>query len=383
MWMLASPLLLSAVLDAPAFAQDDLAPALVVKGKVEWEPKGKALEVYSRGDTKRGQQAWADAVPLLVEALQAQPGCGKCLQSLGRALTGGKRYADAVTVGDQLAKLYPDRKEGPYVSANALTLNRDFERAVVAWDAYLAIDKASVYSWNERNLVLLREGKFDEASKRLDAPAAGLSDKDVGCFRTEIALAKGDLAAADEAMKLCDESTDADLERSVGGWLQLQHGHLAEGQTKLASGGAEADTRLALALGRLSEGKFDAAANLGVKLIADYPWAKDVQLANARALAGLQKTDEAIAALDASLTGPGWETAQLALGPKDVALFLASPTLPKQVAVEALALKAALLERKGDVAGAQALREAGLKVHGDTALLKPPAPEAAPAPVKP
>lgn len=360
---------------ARAFAQDELATALVEKGKPDWEPKGKALELFGRAETKRGVSAWSDALPLYVESLKALPGCGKCLQGLGRALTGAERWDDAVKVGDHLAKLYPDRKEGPYISANALTKARRPEDAIPAWDRFLAIDTASVVGWNARNLAYLRLGRNDDALKALEG-GTKVGEGDMACFKTQVALSKGDVDEARLSFPRCDENGDVEVQRMVEGWLLLQEGKANEAQSKLAQGGGEDDTRLSLALVRLSEGKYDQAVNLTTKLVESSPWALDGQLAHARALYGLNKADEALTVLDQHLTKAGWEAEHPKFGRNDLLLFLASPNRAADVAKEALALKILILQGKGDVAGAEALRVAAVKVHGEGPLFPAPAPAA-------
>lgn len=357
---------------APAFAQDDLAAALVEKGKAQWEPKGKALEAFGRAEPKRTNQSWAEAIPLFVQSLQDQPGCGKCLQGLGRSFIGAKRYDDAVKVGQQMAKLFPDHKEGPYITATAYTRARRPADAIPAWDAFLALDPGSVIGWNLRNQEYLKLEEHDDAQKALDG-ATKLGEGDVACFKTQIALGRGAVDDARLSFPKCDETGDVDVQRQVEGWLLLQEGKANEAQSKLAQGGAEEDTRLALALVRLSEGKFDQASNLMAKLLADVDWALDADLAQARALFGLNKGEEALKVLDARLTKAGWEEQHPKYGRNDVILFLASPHRAKDVCMEALALKILVLQSTGDTAGAEALRQAAVKVHGEGPLFPPPA----------
>jgi tetratricopeptide (TPR) repeat protein len=362
-----------------ALAQEDLSAALVEKGKPSWEPKGKALETFGRGDTKRGTQAWDEAITILIGSLKDQPGCGKCLQSLGRSLNGAERYDDAVLVGEHLAKLFPDHKEGPSIAAIAQTRARRPEQAVAAWDKYLLIDPASVYGWHERHLAYLRLGEPDSAEKVVDGGPASLGEGDRACFKTEVALSRGSVDDARLAFGKCLEGGDTDVKRMVEGWLLLQEGKIGEAQSKLAQGGAEDDTRLSLAMVRLSEGKYEQSINLTTKLVTDASWALDGQLAHARGLYGQGKVDEALKVLDQVFTRPGWEAEHPKYTRNDVILFLASPTRAKDVCVEALALKMLVLTGKGDAAGAEALRVAALKVHGEHPLLAATLPAPAPA----
>lgn len=371
---------LSLLVAAPAAAQDELTVALAEKGKPSWEPKGKALESFGRGDTKRKTEAYGEAVTMLVESLTVQPGCGKCLYALGQSFVGQKRWDDAVRVGDHLARLYPDHKEGPYLSALAHTRARRPGDAVAAWDAFLKVDTGNLTGWSQRNLAYLRLERHDDADKALGAAGSGVSEGDLACLRTEIALGRGAVDDARLAFPKCDESGTVDLQRQVEGWLLLQEGKAGEAQSKLAQGGAELDTRLSLALVRLTEGKYDQAVNLTSRLVGDEPWALDARLAHARALHGQGKADEALKELDAALTGDGWQQRHAGYGRNDVILFLASPNRAKDVCMEALALKILILGGKGDAAGAEALRQAAIEAHGASALFPEPAPAPAATP---
>ena len=57
---------------------------------------------------------------------------------------------------------------------------------------------------------------------------------------------------------------------------------------------------------RIDQDKFEMANNLVTRLFPKNDWALDAQLAHAEALHGLGKSDEALAALKATLMGEGW-----------------------------------------------------------------------------
>ncbi|MCB9685432.1 MAG: hypothetical protein H6735_10365 [Alphaproteobacteria bacterium] len=350
-----------------AFADDmtvDLAPAMAPAKKPVWEPKGKALEAYGRGDTKAKTEAWAEAMPLLTESLTIQPGCGKCLYGLGRALVGMAHTDEAIQVGNRITELYPDRKDGEWITFLANMEAHRPEATVAAADAYLAKDKAKLTAWYERNHDLAMLGKYDEAMARLEgAAAAGLKDADAACMKTEILTQKGELADARIAWGACDNA-DAWLQmrRTVEGRLLLAEDDWAGAQGKFSQGGAELESRLTLAFVRLKEEKFDQALNLAHKLGEDAPWALDAALAEAKALVGLGRTDDAVSLIQLKILHDQWEASH----PVCDKTVLASrgEKWPDAVRAKAAAILIDADIAKGDVEAAQALHDKAVKALG-------------------
>lgn len=366
--------MLWSLLLSPASATDapiDLGPAMAEAKKPTWEPKGKALEPYGRGDTKADADVWAEALPLLNESLTAQPGCGKCLQSLGEALVGMDHPAEALQVAERMIALFPEHKEGVWLKIEALEAAHRVADEVAALDAYLALDKASLTAWYERNHLLSLLGRESEALAKLEgAKVAGLKDADIACMKTDAQLMSGDLAGARETFVKCD-ATDSLLamRRTVEGWLLVAEGDNHGAQGKFSQGGVELESRMTLAFVRLDEGKHDQALNLASKLMEDAPWALDPHLVKARALVGLNRKDEAEAALKAVLLADGWQAAHPKATRDLTILASRSSTWGQEVGAQALATQIALLVAKGDAAGAQALHDEAVKVHATSADL--------------
>ena len=178
----------------PAAAQD-IAPALAAPKKAKWEAKGKALDPYGLGNTKRKQEAWTEAIPLLVDSLKAQPGCGQCLDALARTLSSAKRYDDALSVARFLDAQYPDRTEGKRRISDTLSEAQRVEECVEATSRLLEVEKADLGLWWRRNRLLLQLGRFDDAKKMLEgAVAAGISKENTACLQIQVLSAQADPA---------------------------------------------------------------------------------------------------------------------------------------------------------------------------------------------
>lgn len=390
-WILTCSLLLA----GPALADDagaDLSAALEAPKKAKWDPKGKSMDPYGRGDAKRKKEEWGEAIQLLVESLDAQPGCGKCLNALSLALIGADRHDDAVKVGELLTTLYPDRDEGWKRISDAHTDAMHRVRAVEATTQVLDRDKDNLSYWWRRNRLLLELGRTDEANTLLDgAKDAGIAEAAVACLRLQLRAANEDAAGARELWPTCDvDEADLDLRRYSEGWLALAEGDTELAAKRLVMSGADDFARATIAWLRIDQGKHDAALNLCTKLLETQADAWDVQLAHALALNGLGKHDEALAALESKLMAPGWPEAHAAVKMENVVLQPNGQAWPKEVARRAAALAVAIRVAKGDVTGAKEVYDQAVKVHGETEDLKAALgdsasvaePPPAPAPVK-
>lgn len=376
--------------EEPAAGSDaataDISDALKPAKKGKWDPKGKAIDPFGRGDAKRKQEAWGEAIPLLVESIDAQPGCGKCLSSLALALSGAERYDDAVKVAMVIVNLYPDRKEGwQRVSDVWDKAPQKSRECVDATTKYLEIEAAKSDSdmWWRRNRHLLQLAEIDEANKLLDgAEAAGLKKEDVSCLRIQLLAASDDPVGARDLWSACDQSENVDLKRYSEGWLALSEGETELAAKRLMMAGADNFARLTIAFLRIDESKYDMALNLTTKLLEDEEWA-DARLAKAQALHGLGKDDESLAELDAHLMGDGWVAKHQALSSDQVLLKPKGSEWPKSVGRQAATLEIQLLSAKGDAAKAKAVYDDAVKLYGEADLkaVEPamPAPEPAAA----
>ncbi len=370
-WMVAAVLSTSA-----AHAEDanvDVTPALQTPKKAKWEAKGKALDPFGRGDTKRKNEDWAAALPLLVEAASKQPGCGKCLDSLSRALIGAERYEDAVKVADLLVQLYPDRDEGHLRISDAWTKAEDWEKAVQATTAILERDKANVGLWWRRNSALRELGWFDQAREFLDgAEAAGVAKPEIACLRITLRAAEGDAVGARGLWEECGTAGNLELKRYAEGWLAMAEGDVELAAKRLVLSGADEQmSRVALAFLRLDQGKHEGALNLSEKMLAEggaHAW--DAWLAKAMALKALGRNDDAAAALKSGPMADGWAEAHPEATATDVVLVARGPDWPKEVGRRAAALHIELLALAGDAEGAKALYDQAVAVHGESDDLK-------------
>ncbi|MEQ1501634.1 MAG: hypothetical protein ABMB14_05355 [Myxococcota bacterium] len=367
--------------DAAAGLSADISVALEAPKKAKWDPKGKAIDPFGRGDAKRKQEAWGEAIPLLVESLDAQPGCGKCLSSLSKALVGANRHEDAVRVGELMVKLYPDRKEGwERVSDAWNDADAHEAEAIEATTKFLELDKANSNMWWRRNRLLVYIGQFDTAEGWLTkATEAGLPKEDTACLRVQLLAAKGDPVAARDLWSTCDQGDAVELRRYTEGWLALTEGDTETAAKRLMLAGADDFAELTIAYLRLEQQKYDLAANLTTKLLEDTAWPLDAHLARALALHGLGKDDEARQELEANLMGDGWVEKHKAFDLSKMLLKPKGEGWPKSVGLQAAALEVALLTATGDAAGAKSVYDAAVGLYGDVEQLKAVAPPAAAA----
>lgn len=373
----------AAPVDAPAPAASS-APALPIESALEvpkkgkWDPKGKAIDPFGRGDAKRKQEAWNDAIPLLVTSLEKQPGCGKCLSSLAQALTGAGRYEDAVRVGDVLNKVYPERKEGWQRISDTWAKAQRAQETVDATSKYLEISKDDSTMWWRRNQFLLQLGQFDDAATWFSgAEAAGLTKEDLACLKIQLMAAQSDPVGARDLWSTCDAGENLDLRRYTEGWLAFAEGDAETAAKRLAMSPDDDFARLMIAFIRIDQDKFEMANNLVTRLFPKNEWALDAQLAHAEALHGLGKSDEALATLKASLMGDGWIERHKGLSLEQMILKSKGPDWAKTVGRRAVIAQLEILKAKGDMEGAHALFLEAVPVYGSDDDLKKAAGETA------
>ena len=358
LWMVVATL--GGVSEASEF---DLGTALEQPRKAKWDPKGKAIGPYGRGTAQRDQPE--AAIPLLVQSLEVQPGCGKCLNALGSSLRKAEAYDQAVQVGELLIALYPDKDEG-YTSvlrAQALA-ERWSETADAAAAALAKNDPGSMsYLWTMRTDALIKAGRSEEAARLLNEEMTeGVKDADVGCMKVLVATAQGDAGAATEAWATCEESEYLSLKRGAEGWLAISEGRREHGAKRVAmSGGDEELARVALAWSRLEGGEGEAALNLVNKAIEDGRMEWDVLLFKAEALASLERLDEASETLAMGPLADDWASVDA----PPVLMLARGPEWPKMVAMRSAALQIAIHARSENPDGASALHAEAVAAYGE------------------
>lgn len=361
----------------------DIAPALTQPKKAKWDAKGKALNSYSLGNTKRKQDDQAEAISLLVQALTAQPGCGQCLSSLALALTSAKRYDDAIVVGNFLDQLYPDRSDGRRRVSDTLADAQRSAECVTATSRFLEMEKADTAMWQRRNYHMLQLAQFDEAKAMLDgAVAAGLSKEHTACLQLQVFAANEDPVAARELWGTCDLGEDLDLRRYSEGWLAMSERDYTTAAKRLILGAGDDFARLTVAHLRLDEGKPDLALNLVTKIeeSPQWSWAIDLHLAHALALHGVGKDKEALELLGKTLMADGWPEKHRAYDIKSVLLKPHGHDWPKEVGLRAAVLDVTLLVAAGELESAKSIQQEAIAIYGDkpeliAALPPPPPPE--------
>ena len=363
--------MLVSLLTGSALADEavDITPALAAAKKPKWDPKGKTIDAYGRGEAKNRQRSKAGGLAasvFLVQAVDTQPGCGKCLNQLASALTYGERYGDAVKVAEHLRDLYPERKEGNRRLATAHFQAKNWTEAAAAYSAAIEQDPKNIILWQNRTDSLRLAGKLDEARSVISgATEQGLDQAAVDCLRIQLAASEGDAAEARKLWASCEEAKNLDVKRFSEGWLAMAEGNTELATTRLAmSGGDEELTRIALAFLRLDQGKPKAALNLADKAIEEGDDHWDTQVAKARALLSLGRAEEALAVLDAGPMAAGWEEAHKNITVTKVMLTPRGPDWPVEVVRMASAAKIAALVAQGKADEAQAAYDATVAVHG-------------------
>jgi len=357
---------------AHADEKADITPVLAPVKKPSWDAKGKAIGLYAQGDAKRKKEEWGPAIDFLIPALEAQPGCGQCLNSLSLALVGVHRYEDAAKVGETIEKLYPERKEGPLRVSTAWLEARELEKSLAATERFLAMEeqKSDTPMWTRRIRTLIDLGRIDDGHKALDeAPARGVKEATVACLRIQLLATTNQPGPARELWTKCSEEEDVDLRRASEGWLAMAEGDSELAAKRLILSGSDDPARLTIAMMRLDTQGWEAAYNLTTRLVEDNPWAWDARLARATALHELGKDNEALEQLHAGANADGWEQAQANPTMERVLLKPRGKEWPKSVAEQSLALEIRILNEKGDAAGAKALYDRAVAVHGEKPLL--------------
>jgi tetratricopeptide (TPR) repeat protein len=371
----------------PAFAADgpSIDEALAQPKKAKWDPKGKSMEIYLQARIQMKKEAWDEATDLYVQSVAKQNGCGKCLNELSDVLIGAKRYDDAAKVGELLAALYPDKIHGWANVHNARMKQRAWTDAIAAGDKLLAVDPDLGWAWTSRNRAYVNDGRTDEALTLLDgAEAAGVAKEDVACNKVLVYTARTELDLAKEQWEVCKDSKDADVKRLAEGWLALTQGDVEKASKSLMRAGASDDIRLALAIGRYDEGKYEQSLNLAHKLVDELDWTPwDAQVALARAQAASGDVDGAQATLKMVVLADGWEDAHKGASMDKVLMKAKGPSWPKLQGELAAALMIRTLHEQGKADEAAAWFEKAKAVHGETESLvtanTPPAAEGEPA----
>jgi len=358
---------------APALADDGPAidDALATTKKAKWDPKGKAMEPYLQARIQMKKEAWTEATELYVTAIAKQAGCGKCLNELSDVLIGAKRYDEAAKVGELLAELYPEKIQGWANVHNARMKQRAWGKAAAAGDKLLMVDPDLGWAWTSRNRAYINDGRTDEALTVLDGgEEAGIAKEDIACNRVLVYAGRTELDLAKEQWEICSESKDADVKRLAEGWLALTTGDVEKASKSLMRAGASDDIRLALAIGRLEEGKFDQSLNLARKLIEELDWTPwDAHVALARAQAATGDAEGAQATLKKVVLASGWEGAHKDASMEVVLMKAKGPGWPKIQGETALALFIQTLHEQGKADEAAQWFEKAKAVHGETESL--------------
>ncbi len=357
----------------PALADDapSIDPALSQPKKGKWDPRGKAMEAYLQARIQMKKEAWDEATELYVQALSKQSGCGKCLNELADVLIGAKRYDEAAQVGELTAILYPEKINGWANVHNARMKQRAWAMAVDAADNLLAVDPDAGWAWTSRNRAYINDGRTDEALATLDGgEAAGLAAEDVACNRVLVYTARTEIDQAKEQWEICKESKDADVKRLAEGWLALTDGDVEKASKSLMRAGASDDIRLALAIGRYDEGKFEQSLNLATKLVEELDWSPwDAHVALARAQAAAGDIDGAHATLTKVVLADGWEGTHKDASMDKVLMKAKGPSWPNMQGEMALALMIRTLHQQGKADEATAWFEKAKATHGETEAL--------------
>jgi tetratricopeptide (TPR) repeat protein len=382
------------LLSAPVFAAEPPAiePALVAPKKPNWDPKGKAMELYLQARIQMKKEAWHEAADLYVQSLAKQPGCGKCLNELTYVLTSAQRYDAADQVGQNMATLYADKTEGWLNVFEARNEASNYAGAIEACENVIRIDADETRAWAGRTLAYVSLGQTDEALAALKgAEGAGLAKEDVACHEVLVITATGDLDLARERYSVCETSKDAEIKRLAEGWLALSEGDVERASKALMRTGANNATRLAIAIGRYDEKKFEASTNLTTRIQEDLTeknrMAWDADVAHARGLAAMGKSDEALQVLAKTVLASGWEAAHAAPPAGAVLLPSKGKGWGKEQGHLALQLQISVLVAQGKADEAKAWYDKAVAVHGKTdaldAALVPQPPAMADAPAAP
>jgi tetratricopeptide (TPR) repeat protein len=298
------PALLGALLcvASVAHADDiDLAPALTEAKKPRWEPRSQdAQTLRGRARTKLNSKKYEDAVPMYLELMALQPGCGVCLAELTRALARGEYSAASLQAAEHLTTLYP---------AMEMSWSRRLEAADLARDHDLALEmltklqgfneKSWTLRWDEVD-ILLQLGRFADAKAAIEAAGENLDAGDAACMMTRVAVAEPDEAAAEEAWATCEADGSEGVRDRVEGWRSIALKDWKNAALHAAGLGDSAAGDLAVAYLRLEEGKPESAVNLLNAAVEHHPNGKDLLIVRALAQLNAGDSDGAKASLDAA-----------------------------------------------------------------------------------
>lgn len=373
---------------SPAHAVDaEFDQALQPAKKPRWEVKGKAVEPFSRSRIANANEAYDDAVDLLVASLNAQPGCGECLLLLGHVLLNAERDAQASRVGHLLTAFFPEREAGWMLVARSFNAIRNWDGVRDAVEHGLALDPDEISYWHLRHFALLSDGEGDAALDLIDnADTKHLSEEHAACFRMSLHAASARVTEAKELDELCDEAGNLSLKRQVQAFVNIAEGDLGQAASNLVKSGASSNLlRLVKAATHLEHGRAQAALNLIEKIVeepegwSDDPendgldwvyFASDAYLYKAKALAELGRTSDAIDALKYGPMRDGWRTEHRHAEQFDNLLAWRGPSWHEDVLKESTALYIKLLVQNGESEKADRILSDAKEVWGDVAAFE-------------
>lgn len=284
-----------------ASAEDvDVAPALAEAKKPRWEPKGSDVQsLRGRARTKLKGKKYDEAVPMYLELMGLQPGCGVCLSELTVALANAGHHDGAQAVAQHLTELFPAMMDSWSRKLLAATEARDFETALVTLkELQSRSEKSWTHRWNEVD-ILLTLGRYDDAGKAIDEAAEHLEEGDVACYRARVAVAKPDEEAAKEAWASCETDGSEGIRDRVEGWraVALRDWKTAALHAAQLDDAAAGD--LAVAYLRMEEDKPESAVNLLNAAVGHHPKGRDLHVVRALAEYRAGNAEGAKAALEA------------------------------------------------------------------------------------
>ncbi|MFT4624322.1 MAG: hypothetical protein ACI8PZ_002981 [Myxococcota bacterium] len=334
-------------------AEVDVSPALVAADKPRWEPKGKdAQALRGQARTKLKGKKYDDAVPMYMELMGIQPGCGVCLAELTKALANGGHSAEALRTAAHLTTLFPELQDSWSRQLEAALVAREFDVALSAVRKLQQMAPSSFeHKWTEVELLLIR-GEADAATAALES-VGELKEGDVACMRARVLYATNS-PEADAVWETCEADGTEGASDRVGGWRAIAQRDWETAALHAAQLGEAAAGDLAVAYLRMEESKPDSAVNLLNAAIKHHPEGRDLHVLHALAAYRAGNADTAKASLEA----------QAALGDAGYwVLAAAHIDWPARMARHIAAVQAALAADAGqDSAGVLA---AAVAAHGE------------------